>query len=352
MLPTITDRRVLLLHATAWGLVGAVLGLLVHVLVDVPWQAALLFGLPLAVIATPASFSAWYVCRALPIGRTPARRVVATALGAALVTAAIWSAIGHVWWIALVHAGAAPAGVDATALVVLLVGVGALAYLLTVAVQYLIQTTEESAEAARRALQSEVGQREAELRALRAQVDPHFLFNSLNSISGLIGPAPEAARRMCGLLGEFLRDSLSLGGTARIPLGREVALAEQYLRVEQVRFGQRLTVRTAVAPESADVAVPSLILQPLVENAVRHGIATRIDGGLIELDVHVVGARVVVAVSNPRDPDVVRRGTGFGLDIVRRRLEAAFGDRAALAVEAGPERYRVSLTIPVEEVPA
>jgi two-component system, LytTR family, sensor histidine kinase AlgZ len=350
MHPTLTDRRHLLWHLAAWILAGAVLGVLVHVLIGTPWQAAFVFSLPLAVIAAPASLSAWYVCRAMPLSRTPVLRVAATSLGAALVTAVLWSAVGRFWWGAIGRAGVATGPEETDALVVLLVGVGALAYLLTVAVQYLVQASEESAEAARRVLESEVGQREAELRALRAQVDPHFLFNSLNAIAGLIGPAPEAARRMCGLLGDFLRDSLHLGGAARIPLAREVALAEQYLKIEQVRFGSRLTVRALVSADSAEVPVPSLILQPLVENAVRHGIATRLDGGTIELDARRMGERVVVAVSNPRDPDLARRGTGFGQDIVRRRLEAAFGDRAALAVEAAPEHYRVSLTIPVDAV--
>jgi LytS/YehU family sensor histidine kinase len=155
---------------------------------------------------------------------------------------------------------------------------------------------------------------------------------------------------MCQLLGDFLRDSLRLGRSARIPLGREVALAEQYLNIEQVRFGNRLTVRTAVAPEITDAAVPPLILQPLVENAVGHGIATLVDGGAIDVTVSRAGGLAVIVVTNPRDVDSARRrGTGFGQDIVRRRLAAAFGDRSALAVEAAADGYKVTVTIPVEE---
>jgi len=216
-------------------------------------------------------------------------------------------------------------------------------------VQFLSQAFEHSAEVSQRALASQVGQREAELRALRAQLDPHFLFNSLNSISGLIAADPEKARKMCQMLGDFLRDSLSLGAAARIPLGREIALAEQYLRIEQVRFGERLRVQTDVAPEGRALSVPALILQPLVENAVRHGIATRLDGGAIEIDARRSGDRALIVVSNPRDPDAARKGSGLGLDIVRRRLAAAFGDRAAISIEAAPESYRVSLSLPVEE---
>ena len=94
--------------------------------------------------------------------------------------------------------------------------------------------------------------------------------------------------------------------------------------------------------------VPPLILQPLVENAVRHGVATRLDGGLIEIAASRAGERAVVVVTNPRDPDLGRPGTGFGLEIVRRRLTATFGDRAALAIEPLPESYRVVVTMPVE----
>jgi LytS/YehU family sensor histidine kinase len=164
----------------------------------------------------------------------------------------------------------------------------------------------------------------------------------------LIGPQPEQARLMCHLLGEFLRDSLTLGATGRIPLRREIALAEQYLQIERVRFGARLTVRTSVPEDCASAPVPPLLIQPLVENAVRHGIATRIDGGVIELEVDRSGDLATIAVTNPRDRESSRRGLGFGLDIVRRRLAAAWGERATLAIEAAPERYRVSLTVPVE----
>jgi LytS/YehU family sensor histidine kinase len=234
-----------------------------------------------------------------------------------------------------------------TGLFVLLLGVGAFSYCLAIAVHYLLQVSEASAAALRRALEAQVAQREAEVRALRAQLNPHFLFNSLNSIAGLVTPDPEKARRMCQLLGDFLRASLALGGSARVSLGSEVALAEQYLGIEQVRFGSRLAVRTSLGADAAEVQVPPLILQPLVENAVRHGIATRIDGGTIEIDAVRTGSRAVIVVANPRDPEGSRRGTGLGLDIVRRRLDAAFGESAAVAIEAAEERYKVSVTIPV-----
>jgi hypothetical protein len=349
MHPIFAERRRLQLNLTAWTLVGALLGLLVHTSFGASWLGAATFGLPLGLLAAPLSLSSWYVARAMPIPRTPASRLVPTAAGAALTSAALWAGAGYLWWNALAGTSVALPAAPMPALIVLLIGLGALGYLLSLTVHFLFQAFEDSVEASRRALELQVAQREAELRALRAQVDPHFLFNSLNSIAGLIGPDPQKAREMCQRLADFLRDSLALGASSRIPLGREVALARQYLDVEQVRFGHRLRVEATVSPDSASVPVPPLILQPLVENAVRHGIATCVEGGTIEIGTRRAGSRAVIVVQNPRDVDSSRRGTGFGVDIVRRRLGASFGDSAALAIEPGAASYRVSVTIPIEE---
>jgi LytS/YehU family sensor histidine kinase len=284
----------------------------------------------------------------MPLDRSTGARVALTALAAATVTAILWTGLGRLWWVALSRLDVVGPGTPAPVVFTLLAGFGALAYLLAVTVHYVLQAFESSAAVARHALVLQIAQRDAELRALRAQVDPHFLFNSLNSIAGLIPADRDKARLMCQRLADFLRDSLSLGRETKIPLSREVALAEQYLRVEQVRFGDRLEVKTVVADGSAGVPVPPLILQPLVENAVRHGVATRLDGGAVRIAASRAGDRAVVEITNPRDPDFGRPGTGFGLDIVRRRLIASYGDAAALAIEPAPEAYRVVVTMPVE----
>jgi hypothetical protein len=349
MHPILGDRQRLFLHVVASVLVGSLLALLVRTVIGGEWIAAIVFALPMGLVAGPVSLSAWYLCRALPISRVGAARVAFTALAAAFITAGVWAALGRFWWATVERLGFVMPVEARAPLAALLVGFGALVYLLSVTVHYLLQASELSAAAERRVLESQIGHRDAELRALRAQVDPHFLFNSLNSIAGLIGADPARARAMCQRLADFLRDSLSLGASARIPLGREIALAEQYLAIEQIRFGSRLAVQSQVSDDAHGVTVPPLIVQPLVENAVRHGVATRIDGGLIEIRAWRAGARAVISVANPRDPDGTRRGTGLGLEIVRRRLLATFGDAASIAVEPQPAAYRVTLTIPVEE---
>jgi LytS/YehU family sensor histidine kinase len=269
--------------------------------------------------------------------------------GAALVTAAVWAAVGQGWWIALGRMGVVLGDAPSWMLAAILLGLGVAAYLLSVAINYLLLAYDDAADAERRVLRSEIAAREAELRALRAQVDPHFLFNSLNSISALIAADPARARAMGQLLADFLRESLTLGAEARIPLAREVALARRYLEIEHVRFGSRLRIATDVAPDAEGVLVPALMLQPLVENAVRHGIATCLDGGVVEVLARIAGDVAVVTITNPRDPDAgPTRGTGFGLDIARRRLAASFGNAAAVVVEPGPKSFRVTLTVPSE----
>ncbi len=256
MASTVAERWQLRAHALAWVAMGVVLGVLAHWLTGVAWTWSMLFGVPLGLAATPVSLSTAYLSRAMPLPRTPPARVIVSALAAALVTAVVWAALGRAWWQWLGRYHPPMLAAPLESLTALIVGIGALSYLLGVTAQYLSQAFEHSAEVAQRALESQIGQREAELRALRAQIDPHFLFNSLNSISGLIAADPAKARRMCQMLGDFLRDSLSLGGAARIPLAREVALAEQYLRIEQVRFGERLRVETSMSADGGATIVP------------------------------------------------------------------------------------------------
>jgi LytS/YehU family sensor histidine kinase len=229
----------------------------------------------------------------------------------------------------------------------LLFASGVLLFLLALTVQYLLLAFEFAREAERRQLQLEVLSRDAELRALRAQINPHFLYNCLNSISALTTVDPAGARRMCVLLADFLRDTLAISVRDRIPLADELALTERFLGIEQVRFGQRLQIERHVDDSASRCHVPPLLLQPLVENAVTHGIAGLIDGGVIRLDVARRHDRLSIAIENPRDVDTpTPSGRGVGLENVRQRVIAMFGPDARLETQTDRERFRVELAIP------
>jgi len=345
--PALADRKRFGVHVTIWLAAGAGIGLVVRQAFGFSWTGALLFGLPLGLAGGPVALSAWYVLGSAVQTGAALRPMLAVLLAAA-VSSALWSTLGQFWWRTLESINFAPSVGPGPGAFGVLFSLGLIGYLLAAAAYQVREALDAASRASRRALEADVAHRDAELRALRAQLDPHFLFNSLNSIAGLISVEPSRAREMCQLLGEFLRESLKVGATGRIPLSREVALVEQYLRIEQVRFGPRLHVVISMPDDTAGASVPPLLLQPLVENAVRHGVATRLEGGTIEVTTRRAGARVVIVVSNPRDADARRGGTGFGLDIVRRRLTATYGDAAALTVEPAPESFRASVTVPLE----
>jgi len=191
--------------------------------------------------------------------------------------------------------------------------------------------------------------RDAELKALKAQINPHFLFNSLNSISALTSIDPVRARDMCVLLGDFLRLTLGLGEKTSVRLSEELELLQKYMAIEKVRFGARLTMHEEIQEESKACLLPPLLLQPLVENAVKHGIAGLPEGGDVRLAVQRQNGRLAILVENSWDPEAPpRRLGGLGLKNVQQRLEARYGKDANFRVNTEGERFQVTLSIPAE----
>jgi LytS/YehU family sensor histidine kinase len=231
----------------------------------------------------------------------------------------------------------------------LLLGMGMLLYLMSSGLHYAALAVMESRNAERRAAEARTLAREAELAALRMQLNPHFLFNCLHSISTLTTQDGARARTMCIRLADFLRTSLGLGSRDSIPLREELALAKSYLEVEQVRFGDRLRVVEEIEPACNECAVPPLLLQPLVENAVKHGIAGLVEGGSIRLAAERSGDAVAITVENGFDVEMpAPRSLGMGLTHVRRRLEVRYGEAASFDARAYGELYRVVLRFPCE----
>ncbi len=314
------------------------------------WLEATIVALPLSITYGFLCLSAWWVTGGAPVDRVGAWRNAALAVVASFLSSALWLLIARGWlgavgnyrgWpnVTLSFRAAAPT----------LFGFGFFLYLLAMAASYLAAAFALSQDIERRGLELQVMAREAELRALRAQIDPHFLFNSLQSISALTTVDAPAARRMCLLLADFLRDTLALGARERISLGEELALARRFLEIEQVRYGSRLQTAIAAAPGADAEAVPPLVLQPLVENAVTHGIAHMLDGGMVRIQAERVMASLVVTVDNPCDADRPSgRGTGLGLRNVRERLESEYGPDARLRTEEADGRFVARIDIPLD----
>ena len=348
MHPLIRTRQRALLYLSAWALLGVLLAGALWMGRGVPFPGALAVMGPLGVLYGVIGLSALWVCRSLPLDRTPIWKLVSGWLQAAVQASAVWVAVATVWSVLMARLDVVTATRTELFMgyAVLLV-LGIPLYLVALVVHYLWITFEASREAEQRMLQTEVTAREAEVRALRAQLNPHFLFNSLNSINSLVGSDPEGARRMCENLGTFLRRTLSLGSRDKVTLAEELELVEQYFGIERVRFGDRLGVERYIESGAEACLVPPLLLQPLVENSIKHGIADRIEGGTIRLAAVVVEGRLRLSVENEVDPDAVSRpGEGVGLQNVQRRLDALSARETRIDTSRENGRFRVTLTLP------
>jgi hypothetical protein len=192
-----------------------------------------------------------------------------------------------------------------------------------------IKQWQQSSMEKERLLRAESEVREARLLALRYQLNPHFLFNSLNAVSTLVldGNAP-AATRMLAQIGDLLRTSLDSEVTAEVTLSQELAFTEGYLAIEQTRLGERLTIDMAVPLETRDALVPSMLLQPLVENAVRYGVAPLIEGGWIAIKSALDADRLRIVIGNSGwrgEGEQKKNGNGIGLGNTAQRLRTLYG---------------------------
>jgi two-component system sensor histidine kinase AlgZ len=191
---------------------------------------------------------------------------------------------------------------------------------------------------------------EARLASLESRIHPHFLFNTLNSISALIPVDAERAEQMLGRLAALLRSSLDSTRRSLIPLSAELGLVKSYLEIESARLGDRLRFRFDAAPDTQELLVPPLAVQCLVENAVKHGIAKQVSGGEIEVvaEREAAGLRVEVRDSGPGF-DLAGVASGHGLENLVARLEARFGSAARLEVARRDGRCVVALCVPATQ---
>ncbi len=226
----------------------------------------------------------------------------------------------------------------------------ALIWAVTVIVDARVRMIHQTTETAR--LNEELSR--AQLAALRRQVEPHFMFNTLNSIAGLVREQRnDAAVRMIVGLSEFLRRATQDSHRSQVTLAEEVEYLQRYLDIQKVRFGDRLEVSVDIPPEVLHAQVPNLLLQPLVENAIKHGIARRVAGGA----VHVTGAcangnlRLSVRNDGPSEPeDLQSTHTGVGLSNLRTRLRILHGDESGLELKrTASGQAEVVVTLPLRE---
>ena len=224
---------------------------------------------------------------------------------------------------------------------------GVLIYFLLISVDFLILSFEEMQEQAENEASLSAMLRDAELNMLRSQIRPHFLFNSLNSVSSLTLSNPQAAQDMIIKLSEFMRHSLTLGADTMNTLNDELYHASLYLDIERVRFSDRMKIEKSVDPKCGEMMLPAMILQPLLENAVKHGVNTMLTTCIITLKAECNESYLGISISNTFDPDAVpRKGTGTGLSNVQKRMAAIYGRSDLLSSNTTDQTFEVKLHIP------
>jgi two-component system LytT family sensor kinase len=262
-----------------------------------------------------------WLTRRLPLTRGRLRLAVPAHLGCGLTIALVKS---------LAENGLRQSLLDVRPL--LLVNNVALQMLIYWAIVAFTMVLDRFGQSRARAAETEARLSQAQVQLLRAQLQPHFLFNALNAVSELIHEDPEKAEQTIGLLSDLLRATLEAGDRLEVPLVEELALVDRYLAIQRIRFGDRLRVETALEPGCGTLLVPHLCLQPLVENAIRHGLSRRARGGLIRVSAATAAGRVALAVEDDGDGLSPTAVEGIGLVNTRARLSSIYGGAASVTM--------------------
>jgi len=291
MHPILGHFRRLVLYLAAWGPIAAILTYLFASLGGLSWGRAVALALPLCALYAFVCLSAWYMCRTIPVENSGAWLAHVAAAG---VASLLWigaAKLLSVKLFALEHAGfRTPAGLDqqTTRVYPILFGSGVLLYLLTVALFYILLSNQAATDAEKREVEARGLARESELKALKTQVNPHFIFNCLNSINRFILENNKSdSSRYLNKFSKLIRMILQNSQSSFIPLKSELESLELYMEMEMMRFDNHFTYKIIVPPEIniSQLKVPPLILQPYVENAVWHGLMHKEEKGELMIEV-------------------------------------------------------------------
>ena len=307
---------------------------------EMPWPRV--FGVWLICAAIWAAFTpvVFAVLRRFPL--VPRRQRVRNAIVHLIASAAV-SAAAHAIFVLIVH-GAVPGAIRG--MLVAEFHVGLIIYWSLVAISMHVDKRVAAAEL-ERSLQ------QARLDALRMQLQPHFLFNTLSNIAILVDEEPETARSMIVRLSELLRSTIDGSGRNEVTLREELAVLERYLDIERMRFRDRLAVSLDIDPAALDCRVPPFLLQPLVENALRHGIGAHAGAGRITITARVGQGALALRVTDDGAGIPHVRREGVGLTSVRERLAHLYPDEHSMALQnREPRGCEVSITIPTRKAAA
>lgn len=352
MNPFIKTPQQLIVAYLIWAALGGLLGVLLSAFYRTDLLDSLLLHLMSGLVLGIASTSAYFVSA---IARLTQRRFIAGALltgGGSLFAGCVFLLIYKALDMALVSSGLQRTSVaHASGILLPVFVVGALVYAFSLFVYDALISVHALKGVEQREAAKELWAKHAELKALRAQINPHFLFNSLNSISALTSINPEKARAMVIELSQFYRESLTVSDLPLISIEREIAICKHFVAIETIRYGDKLTLEMECNPAALRYQIPPLCLQPLLENAIKHGISQLRSASPISLKVDVQHHKLYVLVANdmPAEQSSGQKpeGTQTGLENLRSRVALLFGEDAYCGWTKSENRFQVELIFPL-----
>jgi len=349
MPPFLRSPKQFLLTGLLWSPVCFWTVSLLKTRVGLEWEPALVWMLPAMMLELVICLSLWFLCRMTVKLDWNVAKTAWLHVSAATLLSAVWIFLimlytqvmeelfgGGTWNQRFIDA------------LPLLAAVGFSLYFIAALTHYLSLSVERRRGAEQEALKQQVLVVEAELKALKATVHPHFLFNCLNLLGPLMKQSTEKAAQVVEQLSEFLLYSMRYGKKETVTVGEEVEHIKNYLGIESVRLGERLKFEIEAASETLEFPMLPLTLLPLVENAIKHGINQRIQGGVIRVVVKKEKGGIAFTVVNPWEAPVRKtQGQGLGLETLKQRFAAYYGSSATVGISKDATQFRVELKFPL-----
>jgi sensor histidine kinase YesM len=344
--PITGSRRSVLIYSVVWLMIAATMGVLYFFLLHFPLQVVITDALASSLLFGFTGLLAWYPTRYIPFQKQSPFYSIIAHIVAGIVVMGSWVLLT----VALLNAiftNQAEYVEFLNQTIAWRAMLGGLVYLVLVLIYYLVSNTQKLQERAQQEERLKGLVRDAELNMLKSQINPHFLFNSLNSISSLTMSNPEEAREMIIRLSDFLRYSLKHRENEYVPLEEELGRMKDYLAIEKTRFGEKLLYEFDINLECEKFPVPTMIFQPLFENAIRHSVYESVTPVTIKFSCTPEEDHMKAMISNDYDPTVpTRKGTGVGLQNVRQRIALAYKEKGVVQWNAREGVFTVTILFP------
>ena len=343
--PILKNLRYIYLYFTFWLVESVLYFLLISFGMRIEYQIAILDSLIFNLILSGLGLSFWYPAKYISIDNKISYKTFLTHMGGGIIASCIWLAIGFLITNSIIKTGTYTNFFYST--IAWRFFVGLLFYFLITSFYYLIIYYNSLQEKTVKESELRNLVTEAELKSLKFQINPHFIFNSLNSMSALTTIEPDRARSMILKLADFLRYTLANNGKDKNKIEEELKNIKLYLDIEKIRFEEKFDYFEEIEPEALNVKVPNMILQPLFENAIKHAVYDSLEKITIMLKCHIDGRFLVISVENNFENGYSRKGTGIGLQNITSRLELIYGEKNLLDIKKEGDKFRVILYIPI-----